>query len=302
MPHTDQDAAYEGVLLHEVLRAAGVQFEDPAKPGKKLPAALRTAYVLVEAADGYQVVFSVPELDPGLGGRDVLLASRLNGKPLDEKVGPYQVIVPGSDLHGRWIRQVTRILVQSATRLRPAVGVARHAPQTAKELPGKVFLVGVGPGDPGLISVKAGAAVKRADVVFCFSWMKDEAGALRAAGCGRGRVAAFDGRPVLRAGPENSAELRQRVQQTNEALAKLKPVQAAVAEGKIVAFADNGDPTMFSPWGWLPEQLAAFRPVVIPGMSSSMPPMQCCSEASPGRAPASFPPAAIWALPTPTAG
>ena len=132
IPHTDQEGAYEGVLLHELLRAAGVAFKDPAAPDKKLPAWLRTAYVLVEAADGYQVVFSIPEIHPGLGGREVLLANRVNGEPLSAKLAPYQVIVPGSDLHARWIRQVTRILVQPATASPfPAQDAPAAAPQTA---------------------------------------------------------------------------------------------------------------------------------------------------------------------------
>ena len=47
---------------------------------------MRTAYVLVEAADGYQVVFSIPETHPGLGGREVLVANRANGEPLIAKL------------------------------------------------------------------------------------------------------------------------------------------------------------------------------------------------------------------------
>ena len=134
IPHSDQEGAYEGVLLYELLRAAGVAFADPAAPDKKLPAALRTAYVLVEAADGYQVVFSIPEIHPGLGGREVLLANRVNGEPLGAKLAPYQVIVPGSDLHARWIRQVTRILVQPATA---SPFPAQDAPAGGRRPPGK---------------------------------------------------------------------------------------------------------------------------------------------------------------------
>lgn len=56
--------------------------------------------VLVEAADGYQVVFSIPGIHPGLGSRKVLLANRVNGEPLSEKLAPYQVIVPCSSRNG----------------------------------------------------------------------------------------------------------------------------------------------------------------------------------------------------------
>lgn len=271
IPHSDQDAAYEGVLLHELLRAAGVAFTDPAAPDKELRACLRTAYVLVEAADGYQVVFSIPEIHPGLGGREVLVANRANGEPLSAKLAPYQVIVPGSDLHARWIRQVTRILVQPATASPfSAQNAPASAPQTTQATKGQVFLVGTGPGDPGLISVKAVQLLQRADLVFCFSWMKDELAPFVRPGTVEVASSLFMGGQYCGQNPDDySGELQERVRQTNDALAQLKSrVQTAIAEGKLVVFADNGDPTIFSPWGWVPDLLADLRPVVIPGMSS----------------------------------
>ena len=64
-------------------------------------------------------------------------------------------------------------------------------------------------------------------------------------------------------------ELRERVIQTNEALATLKTqVKQFVDEGKTVVFADNGDPTIFSPWAWVPTHLTEFSPTVVPGLSS----------------------------------
>jgi precorrin-4/cobalt-precorrin-4 C11-methyltransferase len=268
IPHTDLDGAYEGVLLHELLRAAGVAFTDPAAPDKKLPAALRTAYVLVEASDGYQVVFSIPEIHPGLGGREVLLANRVNGDPLDAKLAPYQVIVPGSDLHARWIRQVTRIMVQPATAA--PTSTQRGFEKMGLAPDGQVFLVGTGPGDPELMSVKAAQLLKRADIVFCYSWMKDEVAPFVRPGVVEVASPLLMGGQYCGQNPDDyQGELQERVRQTNDALDKLKTrIRAAVAEGKTVAFADNGDPTIFSPWGWVPDLLAEFRPVVIPGMSS----------------------------------
>jgi siroheme synthase len=166
---------------------------------------------------------------------------------------------------------VTRILVQPAT-----TSVFQPQPkQTAQQKPserggGKAYLVGVGPGDPSLITVKAADVLRSADMVFCFSWMKDEiapfvpAGALEVAS------------PFLMGGqycgqrPEDvSADLRDRVVRTNQELGKLKTrVQKLVAEGKTVVFADNGDPLIFSPWGWVPEHLGEVSPVVVPGISS----------------------------------
>ena len=133
-----------------------------------------------------------------------------------------------------------------------------------------MFLVGTGPGDPGLISVKAAELLKRADLVFCFSWMKDELTPFVRPGVVEVASPLLMGGQYCGQNPdEYSGELQQRVRQTNEALDQLKKrVQTAIAEGKTVAFADNGDPTIFSPWGWVPDRLAELKPVVIPGMSS----------------------------------
>ena len=199
------------------------------------------------------------------------MANRVNGEPLGAKAAPYQVIVPGSDLHERWIRQVTRIMVQPATASPfPAQDAPAGAAPTAQEAKGRVFLVGTGPGDPGLISVKAAQLLKRADLVFCFSWMKDELTPFVRPGVVEVASPLLMGGQYCGQNPdEYSGELQQRVRQTNDALAQLKKrVQTAIAEGKTVAFADNGDPTIFSPWGWVPDLLAELSPVVIPGMSS----------------------------------
>jgi precorrin-4 methylase len=66
-----------------------------------------------------------------------------------------------------------------------------------------------------------------------------------------------------------SGELRVQAVQAHADLAKLKHrVEALVAEGKTVVFADNGDPMVFSPWSWAMQQFAQLQPVVIPGVSS----------------------------------
>ena len=53
-------ASYEGVSLAEVLRAAGVTL------GKDLKGPLLASCLVVQAADGYRVVFSLPEIDPDI--------------------------------------------------------------------------------------------------------------------------------------------------------------------------------------------------------------------------------------------
>jgi precorrin-4/cobalt-precorrin-4 C11-methyltransferase len=267
LPHSDKTAVFEGVLLEHVLAAAHVQPGD-AEKNTELSRPFRAAYVLVEAADGYQVVFSIPEVFAKLGGGRLLVADRQDGEPLPAKAAPYQIIVDKSVGYERWIRQVTHILVQ------PAIASSQDSPAVpsppAEDVAAGVYVLGTGPGAPDLITVRAANVLRRAERVFCFDWMKDELTPFVREGVIE--VAS----PLLRGGQlcgQDPAtcppELRQSVLQTNEALTRLKAcVKALTDAGKTVVFADNGDPTIFSPWNWVPAQLAEFSPTVVPGLSS----------------------------------
>jgi hypothetical protein len=59
--------AYEGVLVAEVLKRAG------ATLGSDLRGNAVATYVVASAADGYQAVFSLAELDPALTGSEVIV-------------------------------------------------------------------------------------------------------------------------------------------------------------------------------------------------------------------------------------
>ncbi len=111
--HDGTDAEYEGVQVVEVLRSAGAPLGDTLR-GK----ALATA-VVVHAADGYQAVFSLAELDPAMTDRATLLAWSRNGEPLAASQGPIRLVVAGEKRQARWVRQVTAIEVISINR--PAI-------------------------------------------------------------------------------------------------------------------------------------------------------------------------------------
>jgi hypothetical protein len=100
-----KSARFEGVPLGLVLEKAGVPLGDSLR-GKRLSDCL-----LVEAADGYRVVFALPELDPGFTDRVILLADKVDGHPLDTKQGPFRIIVPGEKRMARWVRQVTSLRI-----------------------------------------------------------------------------------------------------------------------------------------------------------------------------------------------
>jgi hypothetical protein len=87
-------------LLADVLRLGGIEFGETMR-GKRLALAL-----LVEAADKYQVVFALSELDAGFTERIILLADKREGQPLSEKEGKYRIVIPDEKKQGRWVHQV----------------------------------------------------------------------------------------------------------------------------------------------------------------------------------------------------
>jgi hypothetical protein len=99
----DGSATFEGVALRAVLEKAGVGFGETLK-GKRMASCL-----LVKASDGYRVVIALPEIDPAFSDKQVILAFLKDGKPLDEKEGPYRIVIPDEKRMARWVRQVTTL-------------------------------------------------------------------------------------------------------------------------------------------------------------------------------------------------
>lgn len=106
--HDGKESVYSGVALTELLSRVA------APLGSQLRGKALSQYLLVQATDGYQVVFALPELDSAFTKQVIFLADRRDGQPLSGDQGPYQVIVPNEQKHARWIRQVTALKVLSA--------------------------------------------------------------------------------------------------------------------------------------------------------------------------------------------
>lgn len=98
-------ATFEGVLLKAVLERAGVGFGETLK-GKRMASCL-----LVEAADGYRVVIALAEIDPAFADKQIVLAFLKDGKPMDDKEGPYRIVIPDEKRMARWVRQVTTLKI-----------------------------------------------------------------------------------------------------------------------------------------------------------------------------------------------
>jgi hypothetical protein len=98
-------SVFEGIALEAVLEKSGVQFGETLR-GKRLASCL-----LVEATDGYRAVIALPEIDPAFSDKQVVLAFLKDGKPLDDKEGPYRIVIPDEKRMARWVRQVTTLKI-----------------------------------------------------------------------------------------------------------------------------------------------------------------------------------------------
>lgn len=93
---------FGGVPLADLLARAGATGK-----GKRIPQGI----VRIEAADGYVAFYALAELDPGFTDKVVLVATSMDGAPLPPAEGPVRLVVPDEKRHGRWVRQVRRVVV-----------------------------------------------------------------------------------------------------------------------------------------------------------------------------------------------
>ncbi len=96
---------YEGVWLSDILSRAGLVLGAQAR-GSSL-----SLYVLAMASDGYQVVFSLGELDPGITDGKYLVADQANGKPMYGETGAFRLVVPADKRGARSVRLLSALRV-----------------------------------------------------------------------------------------------------------------------------------------------------------------------------------------------
>ena len=97
--HGPEQAIYTGALLWSVIAS-------PEMSGGDRRARLRRT-IWVTGRDGYTVVLTLAEIDPEFEGKQVLLAYRRDGKPIDGNT--LRLVVPGDRYGGRSVRDVVRI-------------------------------------------------------------------------------------------------------------------------------------------------------------------------------------------------
>ena len=98
---------FEGTLLGDVLAKVG------APAGKAIRGQELADVIVIEARDGYKVALDLAGTDPAIrAGERVILADRMDGKPLDESIGPLQLVVEGDLRPARAVRMVSAIRLE----------------------------------------------------------------------------------------------------------------------------------------------------------------------------------------------
>jgi len=107
-PHSKKQETYAGVPLVDLLAKLGV------KHGKDLMGKALAQYVVATGSDGYVSVVALGELDPEFHPGTVLVADAMDGKPLDEKAGPFRLVVSEDKRPARSVRNLVKIEVRTA--------------------------------------------------------------------------------------------------------------------------------------------------------------------------------------------
>ena len=100
--HGTHQASFEGPLLWTVLQKAGVI--DPEKHREQV-----SQTIVIQGLDGYRAILALGEIAPEFEGKQVIVAQRMDGKPLD--ADHLRVVVPLDKRGGRSVRDVVRIEV-----------------------------------------------------------------------------------------------------------------------------------------------------------------------------------------------
>lgn len=96
---------YRGVAVQDILAKAG------APSGKELHGENISKYLLAKCKDGYQVLFSLAELDASIADKNVIVADTMDGKSLAESKGPLRIVAEGEKKPARSSYQVESLVV-----------------------------------------------------------------------------------------------------------------------------------------------------------------------------------------------
>jgi len=134
-----------------------------------------------------------------------------------------------------------------------------------------LYLVGLGPGDPDLATVRAIKLVESADIIYTMSPDIRERFASHLKGK---EVRALSDQSISR---YNARKAKNRSGEAKDAAvlegeksrrSLIQEVRRLLGDGKQVVFVDSGDPLIYGPWVWMLQEFKDLDPEVVPGVSS----------------------------------
>jgi precorrin-4/cobalt-precorrin-4 C11-methyltransferase len=148
--------------------------------------------------------------------------------------------------------------------LMPGLAENAGAQRVAKT---RLFLVGVGNGDPDNITLRAMNTIKGSDIIFCSKRIQDKFPILlqdkEIHDPGFGLFAIYGKKPE-QAKKNKRFNYEEKIKQLDEIT---RIIENAVKQDKVVAVLDSGDPTIYGPNMWYLEAFEDLDPEVIPGIS-----------------------------------
>ncbi len=154
-----------------------------------------------------------------------------------------------------------------------AIGDAQFKPEPTNSggKAGKYYLVGMGPGDPDLATLRALDVIKKADLIFAGRGISEKfATELKDKQVidGYHRIFPFYGKDCSKLSEEEKAREGMSCEEYQKKQSEFAGmVRKAVGEGKTVAMLDNGDPLVYGPCSWSLKELRDLDTEVTPGLS-----------------------------------
>ncbi len=147
---------------------------------------------------------------------------------------------------------------------------AQAEPEFAIKGKGSFYLVGMGPGDSGLATIRAMKIVQEADLIICLESLAERFASVlmdKEVMIIPATVRIWHGYGK----DENNYQGHEleKFRDTQKARGQLiTKVRTAIKQGKTVAVLACGDPLIYGQWIWCLEEFQDLNPVVVPGVSS----------------------------------
>jgi hypothetical protein len=106
--HNNTQEIYTGVRVSDLFAKMG------APLGSELRGQAMVNYIRASGTDGYQVIFSVAEIDPSFHSGEIIVADEMNGQALDAKSGPFKLVATEDKRSARSVRNLSSLELKAA--------------------------------------------------------------------------------------------------------------------------------------------------------------------------------------------